>query len=498
MQYLPIFVDLHQKNVLVVGGGQVALRKIQLLLQAGACIKIVAHQLVPVLMQYWQAGKLAWVAQQFDITHLDNIDLVISATDDGILNQQVFEQAQARHLWVNTVDKQSQCSFIFPSIIDRSPVQIAISSAGTAPVLVRLLREKLEMLLPQHLSIMAEIAGKWRNKVREKLSTIRQRRYFWETLFEHNTFQHLSEHQHIERAEAFLAQQLIEIQSQYFTTKEIGIQRGTVISTNKKPVGEVTLVGAGPGDAGLLTIKGLQAIQRADVILYDALVSREVLALARRDADKVLVGKRAQQTSISQMQINQLLIQHARQGKRVVRLKGGDAFVFGRGGEELQALKAADIPFSVVPGITAAIGVTAYAGIPLTHRSYAQNVTFITGHLSANGKPIDWRTLAVAHTTLVIYMGTLKVDTIQTQLLACGRVADTPVAVISQGTLTQQKIYTGTLQQLATLATGIEKPALLVIGEVVALQQDLHWFGKKATHLSATCLVDTLPTKKAA
>lgn len=461
MQYLPIFIDLQQKTVLVVGGGHIAQRKIHLLLQAGATVHVVAQELTVELEQLRQDGLIVWLAQRFEPVLLNNISLVIAATDDCETNQFVFESAQARHIWVNTVDEQSQCSFIFPSIIDRSPIQIAISSAGTSPVLVRLLREKLEQWLPQHLASMAQIAGKWRQKVKAKITNIRHRRYFWESVFQHPTFQQMNASRQWGQAEQWLEQQL----SMPSNTPAVG-------------VGEVTLVGAGPGDAGLLTLKGLQAIQRADVILYDALVSEEVLNLARRDADKVLVGKRAQQTSISQAQINQLLIQHAKQGKRVVRLKGGDPFIFGRGGEELQALNAAGIPFSVVPGITAAVGVAAYAGIPLTHRDYAQSVTFLTGHQQASNQKLDWQALANSHTTLVVYMGILRVEDIQQQLLAHGKPAITPVAIISQGTLPQQQVRVGTLQSLVELAHDAQKPALLVIGEVVSLQSHLQWFGE--------------------
>lgn len=466
MQYLPIFVDLAEKNVLVVGGGHIALRKIDLLRQAGANIQIVAEQLIAPLHKLWQAGQVNWIAQHFTPAQLQSVYLVVTATNDTQLNQQIFQLAQAENRLVNTVDDQSHCSFIFPSIIDRSPIQIAISSAGTAPVLVRLLREKLEALLPQHLSTMAEIAGRWRGKVKQSLAQLKQRRYFWETLFNHPQFEQLTKNQQVAQAEQFLADQLQQVPSS---------------------LGEVTLVGAGPGDAGLLTLKGLQAIQQADVVFYDALISEQILALVRRDADKILVGKRAGKLSITQEQINALLVSYAQQGKRVVRLKGGDPFVFGRGGEELQALQQANIPFSVVPGVTAAVGATAYAGIPLTHRDYAQSVIFITGHRQANGKPLAWHSLAQPNTTLVIYMGTLKAQEIQTQLLTHGRTTDTPIAVISQGTLSQQHTQIGTLENLAQLAEQAEKPALLVIGEVVALQQQLQWFGQSATeYVTAT------------
>lgn len=456
MQYLPIFSDLKGKKVLVVGGGHIAQRKIELLHQAGAAIDVVAEQLSPTLQARQQAGEIQWVAQSFSPEQLATAVLVISATDDTALNQRVYQAAQAQHKLVNTVDDLAHCDFIFPSIVDRGAVQIAISSGGKAPVLARLWREKLERIIPQHLASMADVAGRWRSKVKQQLRSLTQRRLFWEGLLASDTFERFIQQNQEKEAEAYLAQ--------YLAGQAQEVQ------------GEVALVGAGPGDTELLTLKALQAIQQADVVLYDALIPEQILNLIRRDADKVSVGKRAGQISISQEQINHLLINHAQQGKRVVRLKGGDPFVFGRGGEELQALKQARIPFRVIPGVTAGVGATAYAGIPLTHREYAQSVTFITGHLQANGQAIQWRALAQSNTTLVVYMGTLKANDIQQQLLAAGRHPQTPVAVISQGTLPQQRTHVGTLQQLAELAHYAEKPALLVIGEVVKLQPQLQWF----------------------
>ena len=327
------------------------------------------------------------------------------------------------------VDDQPHCSFIFPSIIDRNPIQIAISSGGKAPVLARLLREKLEALLPQHLGKIAEISGKWRDQVKAKLASVTERRRFWEKMFS-GRFASLVKNQQEAQAEEELAEQL----------------------ENNYQGGFVSLVGAGPGDAGLLTLNGLQEIQQADVVLYDALVSDEILSLIRRDAERIFVGKRANGRSVAQDETNQLLLTLAQQGKRVVRLKGGDPFVFGRGGEELEVLAQHQIPFSVVPGITAGIGATAYAGIPLTHRNYAQSAIFVTGHRKADVSDIEWQTLARSHQTLVIYMGTLKAQVIAERLQQYGRAANTPVAIISQGTQLTQKTAIGTLANLAELA----------------------------------------------
>ncbi|MEQ9885430.1 siroheme synthase CysG [Pectobacterium zantedeschiae] len=463
MNYLPIFADLRQRPVLVVGGGEVATRKIDLLQRAGAEVKIVAQALAEPLAAQHQAGHVEWLAQSFTPELLSGVFLVIAATDDAELNAAVFEAANQRHLLVNVVDDQPKCSFIFPSIVDRSPLVVAISSGGQAPVLARLLREKLESLLPASLGTMAEIAGSWRDRIKTRLHSMSARRRFWERLFV-GRFASLVSAGQLDLAEDELQQQLVNQQDEQ--------QRPAAAR------GEVALVGAGPGDAGLLTLRGLQVMQQADVVLYDHLVSAEVLDLVRRDAERICVGKRASTHSLPQDEINQLLVKLAQEGKRVVRLKGGDPFIFGRGGEELQAVAQAGITFQVVPGVTAAAGVTAYAGIPLTHRDYAQSVLFITGHCRPDGDALDWSTLARGRQTLAIYMGTMKAAEISQQLIAHGRSAQTPVAVISRGTRHDQQVQIGTLQELEHLARQAPTPALLVIGEVVDLHHQIAWFGQ--------------------
>ncbi|MDF1895681.1 siroheme synthase CysG [Rahnella contaminans] len=457
MDYLPIFADLKQRPVLVVGGGEVAARKIDLLLRAGAQVRIVAQALSPELEQREHANEVSWLAQAFLPEQLNDVFLVIAATDDAALNAEVFEQASQRHLLANVVDDQPKCSFIFPSIVDRTPIVVAVSSGGKAPVLARMLREKLETLLPNSLGQMAEIAGRWRGRVKAQFSSMRARRRFWEQTFA-GRFASLASAGKLAQAEKALQEQLESAED---------------IAQN----GNVTLVGAGPGDAGLLTLRGLQVMQQADVVLYDYLVSDDVLDLVRRDADRICVGKRAGSHSVLQEETNRLLVELAQQGKKVVRLKGGDPFIFGRGGEELQAVKAAGIPFQVVPGVTAAAGATAYAGIPLTHRDYAQSVMFVTGHCRSDDNGVQWETLAKGKQTLAIYMGTLKAAEISQQLIAHGRAATTPVAVIGRGTRADQQVLTGTLDNLEHLAQKAPVPALLVIGEVVALHQQLAWFG---------------------
>lgn len=458
MDYLPIFADIRNKPVLVVGGGDVAARKIALLLRAGAQVNIVALALCEELTALERNGEVNWFARDYQPAQLDTVFLVIAATDDTQLNGRVFTDAGERRLLANVVDDQPKCSFIFPSIVDRSPLVVAISSSGTAPVLARLLREKLEALLPANLGQMAEIAGQWRDKVKQRFSKMSERRRFWETAF-NGLFASQVASGNVDGAKQTLESQL---------------------DSPDANEGEIILVGAGPGDPGLLTLRGLQVMQQADVVLYDHLVSDEILDLVRRDADRICVGKRANAHSVPQEETNRLLVELAKKGKRVVRLKGGDPFIFGRGGEELQAAVEAGIPFQVVPGVTAAAGATAYAGIPLTHRDYAQSALFITGHCRADGEGMDWPSLARSRQTLAIYMGTVKAAKIAAQLMAHGRAASTPVAVIGRGTRQDQQVLTGTLEELDTLAQRAPTPALLVIGEVVNLHSQLAWFQHSA------------------
>ncbi|MBO1549898.1 siroheme synthase CysG [Yersinia pseudotuberculosis] len=463
MDYLPLFADLKQRPVLIVGGGEVAARKIELLHRAGAQVWVVAQTLSSELEQQYQDGRIHWLAQDFLPEQLDNVFLVIAATNDTVLNAAVFAAADQRCILANVVDDQPLCSFIFPSIVDRSPLVVAISSSGQAPVLARILREKLEALLPTRLSDMAAIAGRWRGRVKQHMASMGERRRFWEHAFS-GRFASLISRGQLTEAENELQ---LSLEGQH------------------RALGEVALVGAGPGDAGLLTLRGLQVMQQADVVLYDHLVSPEVLDLVRRDAERICVGKRAGAHSVTQEATNQLLVTLAQQGKRVVRLKGGDPFIFGRGGEELQVVAQAGIPFQVVPGVTAAAGATAYAGIPLTHRDHAQSVTFITGHCRPDGDDLDWQALARGRQTLAIYMGTVKAAAISQQLIAHGRSSTTPVAVIGRGTRVDQQVLIGTLAQLESLVQQAPTPALLVIGEVVNLHHQIAWFGQQPQTESA-------------
>ncbi len=389
--------------------------------------------------------------------HLDSVFLAIAATDNPLVNELVSKAADARRVLTNVVDDTPKCSFIVPSIVDRSPIVIAISSAGKAPVLARLLREKLESLIPSHVGRMATLAGEFRDTLKEKVTTLTGRRKFWEMAFD----------------------------GRFASLVAAGDEKGAKdelekLTSGVSLQGEVALIGAGPGDPGLLTLRALQLMQQADVVLYDYLVSDEIMELCRRDAELICVGKRASFHSVSQEETNAMLVEHAMKGKRVVRLKGGDPFMFGRGGEELQVLHEAGVPFQVVPGITAAAGATAYAGIPLTHRDYAQTAMFITGHLKKEDDSFRWATLARGRQTLVIYMGLMKSGHIQQQLIQHGRDPETPVAIIENGTRADQKIYKGKLNELESLAEGVGSPALIVVGEVVQLADQLSWFGKQS------------------
>lgn len=456
MDYLPIFCDLKGKACLLVGGGEIAERKARLLLDAGATITVNATKFSDAFIYWQQQGQLTLYPASFAAHLLDNKWLVIAATNDPTLNRQISHLADAKQLFCNVVDDPQRASFIMPSIIDRSPVIVAVSSGGTAPVLARLLREKLEAMLPQHLGKLAQYASQLRCRVKAKWMAVGLRRRFWEKLLTHDRLAQALVNSDKSRIES-LTQQLLD-----------------------EPLearGEVVLVGAGPGDAGLLTLSGLQQIQQADTIVYDRLVSSAILKLVRRDAEMIFVGKRAGAHCVPQAEINQILLTEAQRGKRVVRLKGGDPFIFGRGGEELEALYQANIPFSVVPGITSASGCSAYSGIPLTHREHAQSIRLVTGHLQT-GSELDWSNLAAEKQTLVFYMGLTQAEHIAKNLMQYGMAAVTRVAIIEQGTTPQQKVYTGTLAALGILAQQAASPALIIIGSVVSLRDKLKWFSE--------------------
>jgi len=458
VQYLPIFTKLDNKPVLVVGGGEVALRKCRAFLKARASVTLVAPWFCDELKEHAHNNEVTLIDAYFDESHLDGKMLVIAATDRDEVNNNIFELANARNVFVNVVDDQPKCTFIFPSIVDRDPITIAISSAGTAPVLARRLREKLETLIPHHIGPLATLVGGFRDKVKKRFKHFSDRRQFWEGVFDSSVVSK------VQTGDTQAAQQQLE----------------QMLDAKAEPEGEVYVVGAGPGDPELLTLKALQLMQQADVVVYDFLVSDEIMELVRRDADLICVGKRLGDHSVVQEDTNQMLVDLAKQGKKVCRIKGGDPFIYGRGGEEVQVLAANNVNYQIVPGITAAAGCSAYAGIPLTHRDHAQAIQFVTGHCKKDGQELDWQSLAKANQTLAIYMGVIKSPHIQGELLKHGRKADTPVAIIENGTRKNQRVVTGRLGELADLIqrNSIISPALLIIGEVAALHSQLAWFGK--------------------
>jgi len=463
VNYFPVFFNLAGQRVLVVGGGEVALRKVSLLERTGALITLVAPDIVPELRERASRAGLELMCREFLPADLDGARLVIVATARRATNRWIAKLCEARAIPVNVVDDREASRFIVPAIIDRDPVLVAISTGGTSPVLARRLRERLEALIPQRFGELAVWLRTLRQGAMERLRDSAERRRFFETLIDGAAARRFiaGDRRGAERA----AQQLL----------------GTT-SSGAPAVGDVTLVGAGPGDPELLTLKALRALQDADVILHDRLVSSGVLELARRDATRICVGKSAGAASTAQREINDALIEHARAGRRVVRLKGGDPFIFGRGGEELEALARAGIPFSVVPGITAAAGCAAYAGIPLTHRDHAHSVSFVTGHADKNGAEPDWAALAGASHTAVFYMGVARLEHIISRLLAHGAPATRPAAVIAHGTTLEQRVITATLGTLkeACAEARLESPALLVVGDVVGLQPALAWFNAEA------------------
>lgn len=477
MDYFPIFLRLANEPVLVVGGGEVAARKIDLLLRSAARVTVIAPELTGSLAEQAAAGTLVYIPGEFQPDLLDGMRLVIAATDKQSVNAWVAHQAGRRNIPVNVVDDRELSRFIMPAIVDRSPVVVAVGSSGDAPVLTRRLREKLESFLPQRLGELAKLAGKLRPTVKARLENAGTRRRFWENFFDGTIAADV-----LSGREDAASQGILD---------RIGNSL-TRFARQSKFAGEVALVGAGPGDPGLLTLRALRALQNADVILYDRLVSAEVLDLARRDAERIDVGKAAGKARVPQEEINALLVKLAKEGKRVCRLKGGDPFIFGRGGEELEVLAAEGIRFEVVPGVTAAAGCAAYAGIPLTHRDYAQALTFVTGHCKGEAgtvaDSVDWAALSRPGHTVVFYMGLNQLENIVARLLEHGAPATRAAALVEQGTRPSQRVVTATLSDLVRKAAEarVESPALLIVGEVARLHEALHWFNARCVEVAPT------------
>lgn len=461
MDFLPILLDIRAQPCLVVGGGEVAARKTALLMRSGGHVTVIAPALHTVFDDYLATGKITHRTTAFSAADVIEYAVVIAATDDEAINRMVAAAAKARRIPVNVVDQPALCSFIMPSIIDRSPVIVAVSSGGASPVLARLLRARLETLVPAGYGRLAALVGSFRNQVKARYKPAERRR-FWERVLQGPIAELVFSGREQDAHKAL--QQAID---------------GARLTLHG---GEVSLVGAGPGDPDLLTFRALRLMQRADVVVYDRLVSQPVLDLVRLEAERIYAGKERAAHTLPQEHINEMLVRLARQGKRVVRLKGGDPFIFGRGGEEIATLMDEGIPFQVVPGITAAAGCASYAGIPLTHRDYSQSVVFVTGHQQDGGMNLNWAALAQPRQTVVFYMGLHGVDILCRELVAHGLASATPAALIQQGTMPQQRVLTGNLATLPELVrrSNVKAPTLIIVGDVVRLRDKLSWFEPSA------------------
>ncbi len=495
MNTFPLFFKLEDAKVLIVGGGEVALRKADLLSRAGAAITIVAPDICAELQALLSDDKHQLHVKNYDKSYMTGARIIIAGTDDETLNHQIHADATALNIPVNVVDTPPLCDFIFPAIIDRNPIVIGISSNGKAPVLARLLRARLETLIPQGYGKLAKLAGEFRSEVKAKIPTLTGRRQFWERAFEGRVSELIfagNESQATAQLQADLdstAADIIKNANQSAATaksnssddnSENTLTIADAHSESKQtiPVGEVYIVGAGPGDPELLTFKALRLMQQADIVFYDALVSPQVLDLCRRDADKVFVGKKRSDHAVAQLGINDLLISEAKKGRRVVRLKGGDPFTFGRGGEEIESLRAHYIPYQVVPGITAAHAAASYAGIPLTHRDHSQSVRFVTGFLKAGAPNNNFKNLLDTDETVVFYMGLYSLSRLTEGLMKAGRDTETPIAIISNASMPNQQVLRGTLATIDSLQAHakLPTPALIIMGNVVALHDDLAWY----------------------
>jgi uroporphyrin-III C-methyltransferase/precorrin-2 dehydrogenase/sirohydrochlorin ferrochelatase len=457
MDWFPIFLALDHSPALVVGGGAVALRKTRQLLEAGCRATVVSPHYDSQLDSLISQGKVSWRVARFEPEMVIGHRLVIAATGDAGLNRMVAASANRFGVLVNVVDDPALCSFIMPAVVDRSPLVIAIGTGGGAPILARQVKAYLEAILPSALGRLAALMGAWRGRVRRLVSRPEQRRRLWERVARGPVAEHLFAGRDAE-AHRLMARM--------------------VDGADTLPVdGEVYIVGAGPGDPELLTMRALRLMQQCDVVLYDRLVAPEILALVRRDAERIDVGKRGGASGWSQAQIHQAMIRLAREGNRVLRLKGGDPLIFGRGGEEMEALAGAGVAYQVVPGITAASGCAAYAGIPLTHRNHAHACVFVSGH-DVEEVQYDWQRLAAPGQTIVFYMAAGQIEPICRGLRREGLPDTTPAALIANGTTRRQEVVRGTVATLADIAAARRPPlpALLIVGEVVALSQHLSWF----------------------
>jgi uroporphyrin-III C-methyltransferase/precorrin-2 dehydrogenase/sirohydrochlorin ferrochelatase len=461
MDYLPLFFDIRHQAVLLLGGGDIAMRKARLLLKADAQLTVVAPAVNDALATMVAQAQGEVLYREFDDSDLSGKILVVAATNDSAVNAGISELCRQRRIPVNVVDQPALCSVIFPAIVDRNPVTIAVSSGGGSPVLTRILRAMLESSIPASYGSLANFARGFRQRVKRAVGDAAQRRRFWEDVLQ-----------------GPIAEMILAGREQ----EAVDLMEQSLDAPGELACGEVYLVGGGPGDPDLLTFKAHRLMQKADVVLYDRLVAPAIVELCRADAERIYVGKARNQHALPQQEINALLLRYAKEGKRVLRLKGGDPFIFGRGGEEIEQLAEHGIPFQVIPGITAASGCACYAGIPLTHRDYAQSVRFVTGHLKDGTTDLNWKELINPDQTVVFYMGLSSLPFICEALMSHGRAGNTPIALVQQGTTLKQRVVIG---QLDTIVDDIadkklSAPTLLIVGEVVKLESRLRWFGRQA------------------
>ena len=459
MNYLPLFIDTSGKKCLIVGGGKVASRKLIPILESNMTVNMISSDIADEILEIIKNKKnFTYEQRNFEEKDINDQFLIIAATNDKSINSLIAKLAKEKNILVNMAEDSIKGNVLIPSVVDRSPIKIAISSGAASPILTRLVKTKLETIIPYAFSKLADVMMEYRAKVKEKYSSIKERRNFWETFLD-GPLSEMVLSGHIEKAKKILDKSL----------KEKNIPSNT---------GEVYLVGAGPGDPELLSFKALRLMQKADVVIYDRLVSEPIMNLIRQDAEKIYVGKQRADHAMPQENINQLLARLAIEGKKVLRLKGGDPFIFGRGGEEIESLINDDIPFQIVPGITAASGCASYAGIPLTHRDYSQACIFVTGHLRDGTVNLNWKMLAHEKQTLVFYMGMHGSKVICEELIKHGLKATTPAALIVKGTTADQEVIIGDLSNMPKiiLENKIIQPTLLIIGDVVKLHNKLKWF----------------------
>jgi uroporphyrin-III C-methyltransferase/precorrin-2 dehydrogenase/sirohydrochlorin ferrochelatase len=461
MQNLPIFVDMRDRPAVVVGGGVVAARRAEFLVRAGARVRVFAAELGEDFFELRDRPNFQHEAREPNSKDFEGSALVFIATEDARITDAARKAAKLAGALVNVADQPRLCDFIMPSIVDRSPLVIAISTGGASPILGRMLKARLETLIPAAYGRLAQLTGAFRERLAEAMPSQRMRLRFWENVLEGPI------------GEAALTGN--DGAAKEHLAREIDRLGNGASAT---PRGEVYLVGAGPGDPDLVTFRAFRLMQKADVVLYDRLIGEGVMNLVRREAERIYVGKRRDNHELPQGEISALLVKLAKEGKRVLRLKGGDPFLFGRGGEEIETLAAHGVPFQVCPGVTAAIGASAYAGIPLTHRDHAQACVFVTGHGKDGRIDLDWTTLLQPRQTVAIYMGLRNLETLTDEFMARGASPDLPAAIVDNATRVNQRVIVGTLATLAAKARGAELPgpSVLIVGTVVGLRDKLDWY----------------------